>query len=52
MLVLAVLCLVPVVGGVALLVAEGSGGDALAWGLIGFFGAGVFALGRSAFAPR
>lgn len=52
MLVLALLCLVPVAGGVLLLLAEGSGGDALSWGLIGFFGAGFFALGRNAFSPH
>ena len=48
LLVLATLCLVPVAGGVALLLAEGEGGDALGWALIGFFGAGVVVLGRKA----
>jgi lipopolysaccharide export LptBFGC system permease protein LptF len=51
LLVLALLCLLPVVGGV-LLIAGGDGGGALGWGLIGFFGAGVFALGRQALWPR
>jgi hypothetical protein len=46
LLVGALLCLVPVVGGVVLLGREG--GAALGWALIGFFGAGVVVLGRKA----
>jgi hypothetical protein len=42
----ALLCLVPVVGGIVLLTYDG--GAALGWGLIGFFGAGVVVLGRKA----
>jgi lipopolysaccharide export LptBFGC system permease protein LptF len=49
LLVLAMLCLVPVVGGVALLVSGDAGGEALGWALVGFFGSGVFVLGRKAF---
>jgi hypothetical protein len=47
LLVGALLCLVPVVGGVVLLGYDG--GSALGWALIGFFGAGVVVLGRKAF---
>ena len=47
LLVAALLCLAPVVGGVLLLGYDG--GAALGWALIGFFGAGVFVLGRKAF---
>jgi hypothetical protein len=43
------LCLVPVVGGVALLLSGDAGGEALGWALVGFFGSGVFVLGRKAF---
>lgn len=46
LLALALLCLVPVAGGVTLLFYDG--GAALGWGLIGFFGAGVVVLGRKA----
>ena len=46
LLVVALLCLVPVVGGVLLLFQDG--GAALGWGLIGFFGAGVVVLTRKA----
>lgn len=46
LLVVAALCLVPVVGGVLLVLQEG--GAALGWGLIGFFGAGVVVLARKA----
>lgn len=49
LLVVAVLCALPVLGGVALLLADGSGGEALGFALIGFFGAGVVVLGRKAF---
>lgn len=47
MLLLALACLLPVGAGVAILLA-GDGGAPLAWGLIGFFGAGVVVLGRKA----
>ena len=47
LLVVALLCLVPVAGGVALVLLEG--GAPLGWALIGFFGAGVFVLARKAF---
>ncbi|MET3962611.1 hypothetical protein ABIE44_002545 [Marmoricola sp. OAE513] len=50
MLVVAALCLVPVAAGVFLLFADG--GQALAWALIGFFGAGVWVLGRKAIWPE
>lgn len=50
LLVVALLCLVPVVGGIALLSYDG--GDALGWGLIGFFGAGAVVLGRKAITGR
>jgi hypothetical protein len=46
LLFVALLCLVPVVGGIVLLTYDG--GAALGWGLIGFFGAGVVVLGRKA----
>lgn len=46
LLVIALLCLAPVIGGIALLTYDG--GAALGWGLIGFFGAGVVVLGRKA----
>jgi hypothetical protein len=46
LLAVAVLCLVPVGIGVALLTYDG--GAALGWGLIGFFGAGTVVLGRKA----
>ena len=46
LLVLALVCLVPVVAGVALIVAERA---PLGWALAGFFGAGVVVLGRKAF---
>jgi hypothetical protein len=46
LLVAAILCLAPVVGGIVLLTYDG--GAALGWGLIGFFGAGVVVLGRKA----
>ncbi|MCW2793877.1 MAG: Alpha/beta hydrolase fold protein [Nocardioides sp.] len=47
LLVVALLCLLPVVGGVALIGSEG--GQSLGWALVGFFGAGVVVLGRKAF---
>jgi hypothetical protein len=50
LLVVALLCLVPVVGGIVLLTYDG--GAALGWALIGFFGAGVFVLGRKALTGR
>jgi hypothetical protein len=46
LLVVALLCLAPVVGGIVLLTYDG--GTALGLALIGFFGAGVFVLGRKA----
>jgi len=46
LLVVAALCLLPVIGGVALLLQPG--GAALGWALIGFFGAGAVVLGRKA----
>lgn len=45
----AFLCLLPVLGGIAL-VQDGSG--ALGWGLIGFFAAGVVVLGRKGLTGR
>ena len=48
MLVVALGCLLPALGGLALLLAEGSNGDALGLALIGFFGAGAVVLGRQA----
>jgi hypothetical protein len=50
LLAVALLCLVPVVGGIVLLTYDG--GAALGWGLIGFFGAGVVVLGRKALGGR
>lgn len=50
MLLVAAACLIPVLAGVALLLSDREGGDALAFGLIGFFGAGAVVLGRKAFA--
>lgn len=49
LLVAAFLCLLPVLGGIALLQA---GGGALGWALIGFFGAGVVVLGRRGLTGR
>jgi len=46
MLLVAVLLLLPVLGGVALVLNDAA---ALGWALIGFFGAGVVVLGRRAF---
>lgn len=46
MLLVAAACLIPVLAGVALLL--DSSADPLAWGLIGFFGAGAVVLGRKA----
>lgn len=48
LLVLALLCLVAVAGGVALVLADGEGGEPLGWALIGFFGSGTVVLGRKA----
>lgn len=48
MLVVALLCLIPVIGGAALLIAGNDGGHALGWALIGFFGSGAVVLGRKA----
>jgi hypothetical protein len=48
LLVLALLCLVAVAGGVALVLADGEGGEPLGWALIGFFGSGAVVLGRKA----
>lgn len=45
--VLAVLCLVPVAAGVALLL-SGPNGASLGWALVGFFGAGTVVLARQA----
>ena len=50
LLILALLCLVPVAGGVALVLAEGEGSEPLGWALIGFFGSGAVVLGRKAVA--
>ena len=44
----ALLCLVPVVAGGYLVVDSDSGGEALGFGLLGFFGAGTVVLGRKA----
>ena len=49
---LALSCLAPVAGGVALLAAAGTGGEALGFALVGFFGAGVVVLTRSALSTR
>jgi hypothetical protein len=49
--VLAILCLVPVLVGVAL-VLGGEGGQPLGMALVGFFGAGVVVLGRKALAKE
>lgn len=49
-LVAALLCLVPVALGVAI-VASGPSGAGLGWGLLGFFGAGAVVLGRQALSP-
>lgn len=46
MLVVAALCLLVAVGGGALLFVDN--GQALGFGLLGFFGAGAFVLGRQA----
>ena len=46
LLVVALLCLLPVLVGVWLVRQEG--GAALGWALIGFFGAGVVVLGKKA----
>ena len=48
LLVLALLCLVAVAAGVALVLADGEGGEPLGWALIGFFGSGTVVLGRKA----
>ena len=48
MLVVALGCLIPALAGLALLLADGSGGDALGLALLGFFGAGAVVLGRQA----
>jgi hypothetical protein len=50
LLAVAVLLLLPVAGGVALLFQKG--GAALGWALIGFFGAGFVVLGRKALTGR
>jgi hypothetical protein len=50
--VLALLCLVPVLGGVLLVTDGEEGSQALGWALVGFFGAGVVVLGRKAFTGR
>ncbi|MEP9362114.1 hypothetical protein ABLE68_04040 [Nocardioides sp. CN2-186] len=47
LLAVAIACLVPVACGVVLMTYDG--GAALGLALIGFFGAGVFVLGRKAF---
>jgi hypothetical protein len=46
----ALVCLLPVIGGVLLI--QEDGGTPLGWALIGFFGAGVVVLGRKAFTGR
>jgi hypothetical protein len=46
LLIVALLCLAPVIGGIVLLTYDG--GTALGLALIGFFGAGVVVLGRKA----
>ena len=48
MLVAALLCLVPVLAGGYLVVGSDSGGEALGFALLGFFGAGAVVLGRKA----
>lgn len=50
LLVAALLCLLPVLGGIALV--RSDGGAPLGWALIGFFGAGVFVLGRKGLTGR
>ena len=46
----ALLCLRPDLGGIALVMSDG--GEAMGWALIGFFGAGVFVLGRKGLTGR
>lgn len=48
MLVGALLCLLPVIGGVALIFGGDDGMEAIGFALVGFFGAGVVVLGRKA----
>lgn len=48
LLVVALLCALPALGGVALLLVDGDRGEALGFALVGFFGAGVVVLGRKA----
>ncbi len=50
-LLVAALCLLPVAVGVAL-VRSGPDGQSLGWALVGFFGAGVVVLTRTAFSRR
>ena len=45
LLVLALLCLVAVTGGVALVLADGEGGEPLGWALMFVFGSGTVVLG-------
>lgn len=52
LLTLALLCLLPVAGGVALALSESEGSQALGWGLVGFFGSGVVVLTRKALSAR
>jgi hypothetical protein len=47
-LVLAILCLMPVARGVALLLSDSEGVQPLGWALVGFFGSGVVVLARKA----
>ena len=50
LLLVALAWLVPVLAGVALLLSDRDGAEALAFALIGFFGAGTVVLGRRALA--
>ena len=52
LLVLALLCLVPVAGGVGLLFTGSETGLVVGLGLVGFFGSGVVVLTRKALTPR
>lgn len=52
LLLLALVCLVLVAVGAALLASPGEGGEALGFALVGFFGAGVVVLTRSALSTR
>ena len=48
LLLLALLCLVPVAAGIALLLTGTESNDVAGWALVGFFGSGVVVLGHKA----